>query len=730
MTKMLLRAAFVPIAIGIAALANASFLAAQTLTLHFETNKSELLDDHRTDLEKFLATLAPARPEQFAVTVVGHTDSRGTDEFNQDLSFRRGQSVADFLTAQGFVREKITLQAKGETLPSAPNADPTGMAENRRVEVVFERQMSGPAWVERNTVPQAKAKFLAEKGFKFESARSGTRVNIAPGSLVLADGSPVRGPVEFAYREYNGLADFLAAGIPMHYDDQRGENFFNSAGMFEVRVSQGDKEVFVAPDKAFDVSFAQTKAMPETNFYYLNESNGGGNWEFLPNVSAKDGKGQAQRLPSVLSENDAVASNLSSGSGEQMACPVPNLRLAYRTEDEGRDFLPEFMAAMQTGRDLAFGKIHMPLWFKKAPNETTKTYLSFLEKGEIRIKKDEDKGILFFPEDLSGIYTELKPFQKYYFATTTEGSANDSSMNFVFFQNPNLLSTSIELEAYAPGSPTGKPLGPVNFFRMTVSTPSDGQTIKVALYEKDKGKLSPEEADAAYQQYLAIRAERRAGIDATVERWRSFSTYANVHKTAPEFCLTGRAWNEWFEKNLPAMRSRYDELFKNGTATDTALARVALELYQKKSKDWLDYRAKMAVRTARRTNDLSNALALKQFGVYNCDQIFRLSNEPMMLSVNFQKPDGTDIRPLNLSMVERATKLFFSFDPGRGMYYFKGRQIDVVVSGLDGKTYLLPAAEYAKLNVPKGNTTPVKLALQEVSEQVKSPAAWSALLGI
>jgi outer membrane protein OmpA-like peptidoglycan-associated protein len=71
------------------------------------------------------------------VAIDGHTDSRGTDAHNQDLSERRAQSVREALDEMGVVRARFRVQGHGEANPVATNATPEGQRLNRRVEVTL-----------------------------------------------------------------------------------------------------------------------------------------------------------------------------------------------------------------------------------------------------------------------------------------------------------------------------------------------------------------------------------------------------------------------------------------------------------------------------------------------------------------------------------------------------------------------------------------------------------------
>ncbi len=72
---------------------------------------------------------------QSMVEVVGHTDSTGTDSYNQDLSLRRARAVTEHLKAQAVVPNRLIVIGRGEAEPIASNATASGQAQNRRVEV-------------------------------------------------------------------------------------------------------------------------------------------------------------------------------------------------------------------------------------------------------------------------------------------------------------------------------------------------------------------------------------------------------------------------------------------------------------------------------------------------------------------------------------------------------------------------------------------------------------------
>jgi outer membrane protein OmpA-like peptidoglycan-associated protein len=71
------------------------------------------------------------------VEVAGHTDSTGAAEYNQQLSERRANSVAQYLESQGLANNRVVTVGAGETRPVADNTTPEGRQTNRRVELTL-----------------------------------------------------------------------------------------------------------------------------------------------------------------------------------------------------------------------------------------------------------------------------------------------------------------------------------------------------------------------------------------------------------------------------------------------------------------------------------------------------------------------------------------------------------------------------------------------------------------
>jgi outer membrane protein OmpA-like peptidoglycan-associated protein len=99
----------------------------------FQVDHSDIQPQFQSTLDQVAQTLASYN--QTYIDVLGHTDSTGSDAYNQALSERRAQAVADYLAARSVQRARIGTRGYGESQPIASNDTDAGRAENRRVEI-------------------------------------------------------------------------------------------------------------------------------------------------------------------------------------------------------------------------------------------------------------------------------------------------------------------------------------------------------------------------------------------------------------------------------------------------------------------------------------------------------------------------------------------------------------------------------------------------------------------
>ena len=99
----------------------------------FAFDRYDIQPQFRGTLDQIAQTLQDY--PQTMIDIYGHTDSVGTDAYNQTLSENRARSVADYLSARGVQSVRMATQGFGETQPIASNDTDAGRAANRRVEI-------------------------------------------------------------------------------------------------------------------------------------------------------------------------------------------------------------------------------------------------------------------------------------------------------------------------------------------------------------------------------------------------------------------------------------------------------------------------------------------------------------------------------------------------------------------------------------------------------------------
>ncbi|OYW40599.1 MAG: hypothetical protein B7Z35_00825 [Hydrogenophilales bacterium 12-61-10] len=99
----------------------------------FDTGRYEIKSNLRPILDRFATTLN--QNPVTSVTIIGHTDSTGSDAINNPLSVNRAVSTRDYLVARGVSSSRIAIDGRGSREPIADNNTVSGRAQNRRVEI-------------------------------------------------------------------------------------------------------------------------------------------------------------------------------------------------------------------------------------------------------------------------------------------------------------------------------------------------------------------------------------------------------------------------------------------------------------------------------------------------------------------------------------------------------------------------------------------------------------------
>jgi outer membrane protein OmpA-like peptidoglycan-associated protein len=101
----------------------------------FPFNSTEILPDGRTNLQQLASSLE--KYPNSDILIVGHTDSVGTDAYNNDLSQRRALAAQSYLQSLGVPATRLQATGRGESEPIQSNDTDAGRAQNRRVEIAI-----------------------------------------------------------------------------------------------------------------------------------------------------------------------------------------------------------------------------------------------------------------------------------------------------------------------------------------------------------------------------------------------------------------------------------------------------------------------------------------------------------------------------------------------------------------------------------------------------------------
>ena len=117
--------------------------------IYFEFDKSNVIDFYKTKMDSVISVLM--QNPGYSVEVQGHTDSKGSDEYNNKLSQKRAEEAGGYIIAKGISKDRVIAKAMGKNSPRVPNEkdgqdDPEGRAQNRRVEfkIVADKPENAP----------------------------------------------------------------------------------------------------------------------------------------------------------------------------------------------------------------------------------------------------------------------------------------------------------------------------------------------------------------------------------------------------------------------------------------------------------------------------------------------------------------------------------------------------------------------------------------------------------
>lgn len=249
----------------------------EPLHLYYDTDQYDATK-HQQTLNELIKGLTADQ----SIVIIGHTDSVGTDAYNQQLGLKRADEIRTQLIEAG-VRNPITIKSLGESDPVAENGTAAGRQQNRRVDILLSGEQKQIDVTENNIdIQKLIAPYLPKpivktidptKNNDVPLGTNGTVLHVPKYAFVDAEGKTITTPVELSYTLYANAADMLFSEIPMTIPVNGEQQRFNSAGMFELAGSANGKPIDIAENKKLNIDFALTAIPEEIDFFQLDENN-------------------------------------------------------------------------------------------------------------------------------------------------------------------------------------------------------------------------------------------------------------------------------------------------------------------------------------------------------------------------------------------------------------------------------------------------------------------------
>jgi hypothetical protein len=278
---------------------NLSAFAATNLgTLTFTSNQCALNAEALTMCQRIYRQQQHLSSIQLVVRA--YTDSTGDVSYNETLSQRRAEAVAQALVAMGVPRNAILRYGMGEA------HDPSHLLiEEGRLATV--QMVHTPDVLPKLDVAAKYFTIDAGRDTVLQLAQRGVSIKLLANSFVDDKGNAIRGLVQLSWTEWTTNAQIALANINMFHDHEGERYRFNSSGMFAIGGYQNGREIFLAPGAAMGLRYKLTQNVDSTNFYAFNDNTGV--WQYQFPIQARGGSqwyGSGRSTKAIGSENDSI----------------------------------------------------------------------------------------------------------------------------------------------------------------------------------------------------------------------------------------------------------------------------------------------------------------------------------------------------------------------------------------------------------------------------------------
>lgn len=570
-------------------------------------------------------------------------------------------------------------------------------------------------------VPFMIYKFFAEKGAIIKDRRSGAVIKVPANILTRKDGTIVRGEVILKYREFRTWADFALSGIPMTYKEQK----FDSEGMFEIYALQNGDTLGIMNNAEISMEYVMTKDGEGIGFYKLDENSK--EWEFIHPIKS-DISDEADTVTSSMVEyiNVSYKDPFMRSLGYQKVAiggkilPVKprkdfNTQFADKnykqiagvdTNTSNRIVVEEINKQVKKKESklvyffkrifLSGGAITIPINTNEAPKVDTS--LSIVVKNKRYAIYENGRNVVM--EEL----TSLKGTQFVY-----DGDDVFGRLTNLTFYDVRLTRDTIDLNRFYLELKTD---GEILEYQLRLSKPDftsfeeydKQQKIRIRTYDK---RITLKEKE--YQELLTLSNERSRLIDSlSYYGNESIFRMARLIMTEDELNMSQGEWFASLDTNR-ALRKRIDSHLDSikayGDNADQYINKLArerkLDLFRSGLNRVINQGVNELVIPGQYIDPLVCNLKIKGFGVYNCDQVYRIKN-PILIKGKYVTEDKAEISNFKgLSLIDPNVNAAFSFDPKLFQCSSTGDNM-ILLFTRDKKIYFFDRSKWKTKQVKRG----------------------------
>jgi hypothetical protein len=251
--------------------------AQQKLLVYFEPGK-HLLDTKAKETINQLFNSIDLDDLQL-VTIIGYTDSDGSDGFNMALSKKRAAAVLQYLKDNGIAKQKLSMSFLGEKDSLASNANAQEKQLNRRVELQIRLQDHQadniPLWQQPRSSKESQQFTINPTKPGMIKGKQGTVLQFSTNAFVDKDGNKVTGDVSVDMVEVYAKSQMLVNGMQTTCND----SLLESAGMVHISASANGTQVYLGKNGYFQLELPTKNIREDMQFFYADSGGQRMNWK-------------------------------------------------------------------------------------------------------------------------------------------------------------------------------------------------------------------------------------------------------------------------------------------------------------------------------------------------------------------------------------------------------------------------------------------------------------------